>query len=173
MANHKTTTHAGIKDPHIWLAPPLVMLQARNIPDGLLKVDPDQREVYEAKYDRFISELVALDIKIINQFKGTNQGARFMVYHPSWGYFARAYGLKQIPIEMEGKNPTARELHDLIRMARRDGIRVIFVQPQFSTKSANTIAKAIGGQVMFADPLALNWAENLEEVAAGFASALK
>ena len=96
-----------------------------------------------------------------------------MVYHPAWGYFAWAYGLEQVPIEMEGKNPTPRELQALIGMAKKNGIKVIFVQPQFSIKSANTIAKAIGGQVMFADPLALNWAENLEKVAAGFESALR
>jgi zinc transport system substrate-binding protein len=165
--------HTGIKDPHIWLAPPLVMLQARNILMGLLKVDPEQRELYEANYKKFIRELLDLDVKLMGRFGGVTQGTRFMVYHPAWGYFARAYGLEQIPIEMEGKDPTSRELRKLIAMARKDGIKVIFVQPQFSMKSANTIAKAIGGQVLFADSLAFDWAENLQKVAAGFESALK
>lgn len=169
----KTAAHTEIKDPHIWLAPPLVMLQARNILEGLLKVDPENREIYETNYKRFIRELVDLDLKLIGGFKDSAQGTQFMVYHPAWGYFAWAYGLEQIPIEMEGKNPTPRELQALIGMAKKNGIKVIFVQPQFSIKSANTIAKAIGGQVMFADPLALNWAENLEKVAAGFESALR
>lgn len=172
-ADHKGAIHAEIKDPHIWLAPPLVILQARNILDGLLKVDPGHREIYEANYKRFVRELVDLDIRLIHQFKGTAHDTRFMVYHPAWGYFASAYGLKQIPIEMEGKNPTPRELQELISMARNDGIKVIFVQPQFSTKGADTIAKAIGGEVMVADPLAVNWAENLEKVGASFETVLK
>lgn len=170
---HKGAIHMGVKDPHIWLAPPLVILQARNILEGLLKVDPGHREMYEANYKGFVRELVDLDIRLIRQFKGSAQNKRFMVYHPAWGYFAKAYGLKQIPIEMEGKNPTPRELQALIGMARKDGIRVIFVQPQFSTKSADTIARAIGGKVMVADPLAVNWAENLEKVAASFETVLK
>ncbi len=169
----KTAAHTEIKDPHIWLAPPLVMLQARNILEGLLTVDPEHREIYEANYKKFIRELVDLDLKLIKQFKDSAQGTQFMVYHPAWGYFAWAYGLEQVPIEMEGKNPTPRGLQALIGMAQKHGIKVIFVQPQFSIRSANTIAKAIGGRVMFADPLALNWAENLEKVAAGFESALR
>ncbi|MBL7211597.1 MAG: zinc ABC transporter substrate-binding protein [Desulfobacteraceae bacterium] len=172
-ADNKTTAHAAIKDPHIWLSPPLVMLQARNILDGFLKVDPAHRETYEDNYKKFISEVVELDLKIRNQFIGTDQGTRFMVYHPAWGYFARAYGLKQIPVEIEGKEPTPKVLQRLIHNAKKDGIRVIFVQPQFSTKSANTIARAIKGQVMFADPLELDWALNLSKVVKGFASALK
>ena len=77
-----------------------------------------------------------------------------MVFHPAWGYFAHAYGLRQVPIELEGKDPKPAELQGLIEHARGSGIRVIFVQPQFSTKSAALVAKAIGGQVVFADPLA-------------------
>ncbi len=169
----KTAAHTEIKDPHIWLAPPLVMLQARNILEGLLKVDPQHGETYKANYGRFVRELVDLDLKLIKQFKDSAEGTQFMVYHPAWGYFAWAYGLEQIPIEMEGKNPTPKELQALIGMAKKNSIKVIFVQPQFSIKSANTIAKEIGGQVMFADPLALNWAENLEKVAAGFESAMR
>lgn len=172
-AEHKGAIHAEIKDPHIWLAPPLVILQARNILYGLLQIDPEYRETYEANYKRFVRELVDLDIRFIRQFKGSAQNKRFMVYHPAWGYFARAYGLKQIPIELEGKSPTPRELQELIDMARKIGIKVIFVQPQFSTKSADTIARAIGGKVTVADPLAVNWAENLEKVAASFETVLK
>ena len=168
----KTAVHTEIKDPHIWLAPPLVMLQARNILAGLLKADPEHGKLYQANYKKFVRELVDLDLKLMGRFEGVVQGARFMVYHPAWGYFARAYGLEQIPIEMEGKNPTPRELQELIAMARKDGIKVIFVQPQFSVKSADTIAKAIGGRVMFADSLALDWAGNLVNVAKAFESTL-
>ena len=85
----------------------------------------------------------------------------------------RAYGLVQIPIEMEGKEPTPKELRDLINHAKELNIKVIFVQPQFSVKSAKTIAAAAGCQTMFADPLELNWAKNLLKIAEKFKSALR
>ena len=96
-----------------------------------------------------------------------------MVFHPSWGYFARAYGLEQVPIEVEGKDPKPAQLKDLIEHARENGIKVVFVQPQFSTKSAKIVAGEIGGRVVFADPLAEDWAANLREVAGIFKEALK
>ena len=169
----KAAAHAGTKDPHIWLSPPLVMLQARNIFNALLRADPANRETYESNYKNFITELADLDLKISDLFADTGQGTRFMVYHPAWGYFGRAYGLIQIPVEMEGKKPTPKGLQQLISNAKKDGIKVIFAQPQFSTKSAKTIASAIGARVIFADPLAFNWGKNLLLVARQFKSALK
>jgi zinc transport system substrate-binding protein len=96
-----------------------------------------------------------------------------MVFHPAWGYFADAYGLQQVPIEIEGKDPKPAQLKALIQHARDRDIRVVFVQPQFSTKSASVVAREIGGQVVFADPLAEDWMANLREVAAKFKAALR
>ena len=96
-----------------------------------------------------------------------------MVFHPAWGYFAKTYGLKQVPVEIEGKEPKPAQLKHLIEEARKDGIKVIFVQPQFSARSAETIARAIDGQVVLADPLHPDWAGNLREQAARFKAALK
>jgi zinc transport system substrate-binding protein len=165
--------HTGMRDPHIWLSPPLVMVQARNVLDALLKADPAGKIAYEANYRQFIMELVDLDLKITSLFSDKNADNRFMVYHPAWGYFAKAYGLVQIPVETEGKSPTPRPLQRLIDEARQNGIRAVFVQPQFSTKSAETIARAINGRVIAADPLALDWPTNLLQVAGQFKSALK
>ena len=96
-----------------------------------------------------------------------------MVFHPSWGYFARSYGLVQIPIEIGGKNPKLSQLKELIEHARENNVKVVFVQPQFSNKSATLIAKEIGAEIAFADPLAENWSANLREVAAKFEAALQ
>ncbi len=159
------------KDPHIWLSPPLVTVQAGNILKGLVKADPEGRIKYEANYKAFLRELKVLDVEIRKDLQTAGQNHRFMVYHPSWGYFAQAYGLEQIPIEMEGKQPSPRKLLELVQEARKDGIKVIFVQPQFSEKSAETIAHAIGGKVVVADPLAEDWKNNLLHVAAKFKSA--
>lgn len=165
-------TTVATKDPHIWLSPPLVMLQAKNILEALIKADPKNRTVYEANYSKFIDELKALDGEIKRILQTTGHQAKFMVYHPSWGYFAKTYGLEQIPIELEGKKPSPRKLLELIQKARMENIKVIFVQPQFSKKSAETIASAIHGKVMFADPLAEDWERNLLGVSEAFKSAL-
>ena len=165
--------HHGIKDPHIWLSPVTVMVQARNILMGLLAVDPDHRSTYEANYKEFIIELVDLDAHLREVFAGEEGRTAFMVFHPAWGYFADAYGLEQVPVEIEGKDPKPAELQYLIDNAKKQGIRVVFVTPQFSTKSAETVANAIGGQIVFVNPLALSWKANLIEVAEKFRAALR
>jgi len=162
-----------IKDPHIWLSPPQVIVQARNILTALLNADPIHASVYEANFKKFIIELVDLDAEIRGIFAEKGKGMRFMVFHPSWGYFADAYGVEQIPIEIEGKEPKPLQLQRLIENAKKSDIKVIFVQPQFSIKSAKIIAEAIGGEVIFANPLALNWIENMRQQAAKFKAALR
>lgn len=165
--------HEGLKDPHIWLSPPLVMLQARNILEGLLKIDPAGSGTYEGNYRRFIGELADLDIAIRGLFRGKGGNVRFMVFHPAWGYFADAYGLTQIPVEMEGKEPRVRDLEGLITVAKERGIKVVFIQPQFSARSAETIAGAIGGRTLPADDLAEDWAGNLRETAERIAASVR
>jgi len=96
-----------------------------------------------------------------------------MVFHPAWGYFAEAYGLVQVPVEIEGKDPKPAQLQNLIRHARERHIKVVFVQPQFSTKSAELLSREIGGQIVYTDPLAENWAGNLREVARKFGAAAR
>jgi zinc transport system substrate-binding protein len=159
-------------DPHIWLSPPLVMMQARTILNALQEVDPVNRSQYEANYKAFMAELVDLDADLKKIFAG-RQGLRFMVFHPSWGYFARSYGLVQVPVEIEGKRPKPAQIMELIEHARENNIKIIFVQPQFSSKSAELIAREIRGEVAMVDPLAENWSENLREVAGKFEAALK
>lgn len=162
----------GIPDPHIWLAPNLVEIQARHIRDGLAALDPENRRVYEDKYQEFKLELEQLDAELRRMFAG-KQGRQFLVFHPAWGYFARAYGLRQMPIESEGKAPKAAALKQIINHARQSQIRAIFVQPQFSAKSAEVIAREIGAEVIVADPLAADWSNNLRQVAASFSRALR
>jgi len=93
---------------------------------------------------------------------------RFMVFHPAWGYFACDYGLEQIPVEVEGKEPSAKALADLIKRAKQDGIKVIFVQAQFSTKNAETVARAIGGRIVQIDPLTKDYLKNMRQIAQTF-----
>lgn len=163
--------HAGLPDPHVWTDPRLVQIMAARIRDVLSEADPTQREAYGARYDAFVRDLEALDADIRARLKGL-KGQKFMVFHPSWGYFADAYGLHQIPIESEGKEPGPRSLARVIELGRKMGIRVIFVQPQFSQRNAETVARAIGARVVRVNPLAQDYLDNMRHVAKAFAEAI-
>lgn len=162
-----------VLDPHIWLSPPLAMIQARNILDGLLQTDPANRSSYEANYKKLMESLVTLDLDLFRMFGEAGGHKEFMVFHPAWGYLAAAYGLEQTPIEVEGKEPKAADLKRLIEHARERHIKALFIQPQFSSTSAKVIAEALGAQIISADPMALEWENNLRDVAEEFAAAMK
>ncbi len=171
--HHKTgQSQEGIKDPHIWLSPPLVMVQARHIMAGLTSLDPANTADYKKNYAAFITRIVKLDTALLRQFSDI-KSSQFMVFHPSWGYFADAYGLDQIAIETEGNTPKAKDVTSLIQTAQKRDISIIFVQPQFSVKQAKIIAKEIGGKIVQADPLAENWEQNLKQVASAIKEELK
>ncbi len=163
----------GTNDPHIWLSPPLVMIQARNILEGLLRAYPEKRKVFEANYRSFIQEIVDVDLKIRSIFSCPCKPNRFLVFHPAWGYFARTYGLEQVSLEMEGKKPFAKQMGDFNRFARKQGFDTLFVQPQFPSKIPQTIAKSINGKLVIIDPLAYDWANNLISVARKIKPALR
>lgn len=169
--NHDHHDHASA-DPHTWLSTPLVMIHARHILAGLIRTSPGLQAEFEANYKSFVKQLTDLDTELREMFKN-REGGLFLVFHPSWGYFADAYGLKQVSIEIDGKEPKARELQALIRYARDAGIRTIFVQPQFSSQQAEIIAAEIKGAVVHADPLAENWMENIRSVATALKGALR
>lgn len=155
--------HSGI-DPHIWLSPPLVKKQAETILHALQEAEPEATSFFEANFNDFINEINKLDKDLREVFKG-RRGMKFLVFHPSWGYFADTYGLQQIPVEIEGKSPKPSQLIDLIELAKREGIKTVFTQPQISAKASSTLAKEIGGTMIQMDPLAENWTANLRNVA--------
>jgi len=160
-ANHHSSSTL---DPHVWLSPTLVKIQARNIADALKKIDPKQKTVYEYNLNKFEQEIDDLDVKLHEILKPC-QDSSMMVFHPSWGYFAKEYDLEQIPIEVEGKEPKSKELVNIIHKAKEEGVKVLFVQPQFSKRTAKVIADSIGAKIVEADPVAPNWAENLIQIA--------
>ena len=163
----------GMPDPHIWLSPGLVKIQARNIAEALKKADPANPEIYEKNLKKFISEIDEINRSIRKKLSGIKGDREFLVFHPAWGYFADAYDLKQVPVEIEGDQPGPRELLEVISFARKRNIKAIFVQPQISSKAAQTVADAIDGEVITIDPLAENWKENLLEAADQLKSAIK
>jgi zinc transport system substrate-binding protein len=161
----------GPLDPHIWLSPELVKVQAQNIANALAKLDPAHSDEYIANLDAFIADIDALEADIRETLAGASSN-KFIVFHPAWGYFAHDFELEMIPIEIGGQEPSAQELAQLIAEAQEEGIRVIFAQPEFSTEDAETIAREIGGEVLLVSPLAEDWLGNLTRVADTFAEVL-
>ena len=158
------------RDPHIWTSPPLVKRMSKNIRDTLTTLDPANEHVYARNFAAFAAELDTLDREIRTLLRDV-RNRKFMVFHPAWGYFADTYGMIQVPVEREGKEPGPRSLAALIEQAKRDNVKVILVQPQFHTKSAQQVARAIGGRVVAVDPLAADYVDNLRTVAQQMAAA--
>lgn len=160
------------QDPHMWTSPPLVRHMVSVIRDKLVELDPAHAADFARNHDAFVAELEALD-RDLHALLDPLPNRGFLVFHPAWGYFADTYGLTQVPIEREGKEPGARALAALIDQAKREGIKVVFVQPQFDKRQARQVAEAIGGAVIAVDPLAADYVDNLRHVGREFAQALR
>ena len=150
-------------DPHIWLSPLNAKIMVENICSGLIEVDPEYESYYIQNKDEYLRQLDELDEEIRKSFDGVENRA-FMVFHPAWGYFARAYGLEQIAIEIEGKEPSVKDIANVIDEALEYDIKVVFASPQFNQQSARTIADEIGGKVESIDPLAKDYITNMRTV---------
>jgi zinc transport system substrate-binding protein len=155
-------------DSHVWTDPRRCLQMAARIRDLLTELRPEQRDLFAANYGALAESLRTLDAELQAQLSAL-PSRLFLVFHPAWGYFAERYGLEQVAIEHEGKEPGARALAALIERARAEGVRKVFVQPQFSQRLAETVARAIGGQVIVVDPLAEDCMASLRRIAASLA----
>lgn len=168
---HEGHDHSGL-DPHVWLDPMLVKVQAKNIYEALVKIDAKNKEFYLTNYKAFVKELETLNKKLESIIEPYEHKA-FMVFHPSWGYFAKRYHLEQISIEIQGKEPKPAQLVELIDEAKKHDIKIVFVAPQFSQKGAKVISNSIKGYTATIDPLSYEWDKNLLKVANEIAKSYK
>ncbi|MDY6824851.1 MAG: zinc ABC transporter substrate-binding protein [Thermodesulfobacteriota bacterium] len=159
------------KDPHIWLDPLLVKQQTLTIRNALCEADPAGCSVYETNTDEFVKALTGLH-QTLESVLAPIRGEQIFVFHPAFGYFADAYGLEQVAVEMEGKAPKGRQLLGFIKKARKAGVRVVFVQSQFDRRAAGKIAEAIDGAVVPLDPLARDYMANMRQMAEAIKNAL-
>ncbi len=169
--NHKHHEDEGL-DPHIWLDPILVKIQAKNIYKTLVKIDEANSQFYKTNYEDFIKELDSLNFEL-KEILTPVKHKTFMVFHPSWGYFAKRFHLKQIAVEIQGKEPKPNQLVELINEAKEHKIKIVFVSPQFSQKSAKVIANNIKADVVIIDPLVENWKDGLIKTAKQIANSYK
>jgi zinc transport system substrate-binding protein len=166
---HHAHNHAGV-DPHTWTSPKNVAMMAQTIYKALAELDPTNEKFYKANLDDFIKEIQETDTQINEALANVAPKSAFMVFHPSWGYFADAYNLTQIAVEVEGKNPKPKEMITVIKEAKEEKVKVIFTQPEFSDKSAQIIAKEANVHVQKISPLDAEWSKNLINMAKAIAN---
>jgi len=157
--------HEEGKDPHIWTSPKNVKIIANNIFEELSKIDKENTAYYKKNLDMFLKEIEQTDAKIKSLLKNTPKHTKFMVFHPAWGYFAKAYDLEQLAIESGGKNPKPKQIAYLIDEAKEEKVHAVLTAPEFSTKSAKQIAKEVGVPVIKISPLNPQWSQNLINLA--------
>lgn len=159
--------HHGFIEPHIWMSPENVKHIAQSIYQSIRSLDKENEAYYTNNYHQFISEIETLDQELSNKLQNIPSRS-FIIYHPALTYFAEDYNLQQIPIEVEGKNPSAFHVKQIIDTAISRHIKIVFIQKQFDTDKAKTIAHEINGFVIPIDPLDYNWDDQLLTIANSF-----
>ncbi len=162
---------AGAGDPHVWLSPALAARQAATMRDALAAADPAGKDAYDRGFAELAADLQRTGRRVAG-ILAPHRGAGLYVFHPAWGYFAREFGLRQVAVEVEGKEPTARQLASLVERARRDGARAVFAPVRVSAAAAEAFAHELGATVVRIDDLAPDYLDNLERTAAAVAAAL-
>jgi zinc transport system substrate-binding protein len=158
-------------DPHIWLSPEALRIMTRNMADALARIDPAHSADFRRRARTARDSIDRADDRARAKL-APFRGQTVYVFHPAFGYFCDAYGLRQKAVEVDDKPPTSRLLRELILQAKKDGARAIFVQEQFDQRSARVVAEAVGGRVAVLDPLAEDVVANLERMAAAIAAGL-
>ena len=156
--------HHHDMDPHVWLDPAQAQAMADTISRRLQIFAPEHAEAIRERYEDLSDQLTDLDDRVRN-ILAAYEGRGFIVFHPAFGHFAAAYGLIQVPVEAGGHEPGPRHLAEVIDLAREAGVKSVIVQPQFSRKSAETVAAAIDAEIVVLDPLAADYPANLLNIA--------
>ncbi len=155
--------HEGT-DPHVWLSLKNGRVIARNMYNAMAKAAPQMADTFRNNLDELLADIDGMEEEL-RQILAPLKGGTFFVFHPAFGYFADDFGLVQEAVETGGKEPSPKQLQNITEAAKQENVRVIFVQPQFAKKSAQTVADAIGGAVVPLDPLAPDWLDNMKKIA--------
>jgi zinc transport system substrate-binding protein len=159
-------------DPHVWTSPVNVKVIVQNICDGLISADPDNAAYYQGNRDSYLNELDDLDEYINDKLEGYTV-RYFLIYHPSFGYFAGEYDLEQASIELEGKEPTPQVIQQCIDLAEQYHLNYVYIDPASVLQYAETIADSIGGQTALLNPLPEDYIDSMQSVADAIALELE
>jgi zinc transport system substrate-binding protein len=162
--NHGSDVHEKGVDPHTWSTPSGARIIARNIFDGMVTVDPANRAHFQANLDKLLAKIDSVD-KIVTTLLKDVSPRSFMVFHPALGYFARDYRLQQLSIEFEGKIPTPQHVQRMVEEARNQKIAYIMIQREFDIENVEIIARETGCRIIWIDPLAYDWPNEMISLA--------
>jgi len=151
-------------DPHTWLSPSCMKVQAANISKALSTIDTANASFYNSNLNKFNQTADSVD-RLIREKLAGSEGKSILIFHPALAYFARDYNLIQISIEQDGKEPSPAYLAELVKTAKEKNIKAVFISKEFDTRNAEVIAREIKGKVVVFDPMAENWAENMIHLA--------
>ncbi len=154
--NHVDQLHEKGVDPHTWSSPEGARIIAKNIFDGMVKIDPANKDHFQANLNRLLAKIDSIDQEVI-AILANIPSRKFMVFHPALGYFAREYHLEQLSIEFEGKIPTPKHIQNIVIEAKARKIAYIMIQKEFDVENAEIIANETGSKVIQIDPLAYDW----------------
>lgn len=157
----------GCTDLHYWLSPRLMELQLEVITGALSRKFPENAEIYKKNSSIIQDELKLLD-KEINTLLSFLKNRKLLVSHPAYAYFCRDYDLKQFSIEHEGRDPTPKQLTELMDLAKQSEFHTIFIQPQYGNKAAKLIAEAIGAKIVTLDPYSEDYFNSMRAIAKAF-----
>jgi zinc transport system substrate-binding protein len=160
---HREGGHSEGADPHFWVSPKSAMNIAASVRNLLTDLRPEKKAEFDARYKILTDTIAVIDTlatKLFSEFRGKS----FMIFHPALGYLARDYGLSQIAVENEGKEPTPSSMKKLIDIAGEKKIKVIFIQKGFDTKNAGAIALETGAELVAIDPLSEDWPGSVREI---------
>jgi zinc transport system substrate-binding protein len=170
--HHHKGEHIEGADPHYWVSPKCALAIAGSVKQFLTELNPPQKEKYESNYQMLISKIKAVDEKAKEMFSAVS-GKSFMIYHPNLAYIARDYGLEEIPVEFEGKEPAPDRMRELVDRARKENLKTIFVQLEYDTKNAKALAEEIGAKIVLIDPLSENWQKSTTDIIEAVNKSLK
>ncbi|ADV42798.1 metal ABC transporter solute-binding protein, Zn/Mn family [Bacteroides helcogenes] len=156
-ANSDGHAHPQGVEPHVWNSAVNAQIIATNILNALCTIDKANKDAYTKRYNALRREIAQTDSLIRQTLSTSGADHAFMIYHPALSYFARDYGLHQIPIEAGGKEPSPAHLKNLINICEKEKVHVIFVQPEFDRRNAEIIARQTGTEITDINPLSYDW----------------
>ncbi len=162
--NHGDHVHVGGIDPHIWMSPKAVLQLLPALKEAVITTWPALADTVNLNYPRFVDEVRMRDQALQKVTDGLSR-RQFMIFHPALTYLARDYGLEQLPIEFEGKEPSPGGLKRLIDQARDDDIRILFIQAEFDKRNAQLVSEETGARLVVINPLQYNWLDGMDQLA--------
>jgi zinc transport system substrate-binding protein len=159
-------------DRHTWLGREPAKILASHIKNTLCALDRKNDDYYQVQYNSLIA-MIDIEFDKLKITLAPLKGRSIFVYHPSFGYFLDEFGIYQEAVETGGKEPSVRELNNLITKIDEEKAVAIFVQTQFPTSAAKTLAAAAKLEVISLDPLSYNWLDNIRQIGQALGGALR